>query len=78
VHSAEGAGGASGGPCVVPPSANASADIETTRRQAAKNLVGFVIVRFSFSLKGRRHDTSDRLMLLSGRIIALLAILTSR
>ena len=42
------AGGGVGGHCVVPPSpsAKAVADIETTRRQAAKNRLRFVIVLF--------------------------------
>ncbi|HVS83502.1 MAG TPA: hypothetical protein VHE60_17365 [Pyrinomonadaceae bacterium] len=32
----------------MPPSAKATADIETTRRQVAKNRVRFFIFRFSF------------------------------
>lgn len=49
VHSAGGGSAAAWGtPWVTPPSpsANATADIEATRRQVAKNLVSFVIVLF--------------------------------
>ena len=78
---ADGGGTGAGGPCKRPPSpsASATADIETTRRQVAKSRVSFVIVLFPFqrTVAGitQRHD---RQMLLSARIIALLAILGAR
>ena len=72
-------GGTEGGPCVLPPSANATADIETTRRQVAKSRLSFVIFAFSFSRNSRcTEHRGDRQMLLSARIIALLAILGAR
>ena len=45
---ADGGGGGAGGPCMTPPSpsASATADIETIRRQVAKNCASFVIVLF--------------------------------
>lgn len=46
VFSAEGGCGAWGGLCVSPPSAKATAEIETTRRLVAKNRLVFDILVF--------------------------------
>lgn len=46
VHSAGGAGGASGGPCVSPPSARATPNRETMRMEIATNRLSSFIVFF--------------------------------
>jgi hypothetical protein len=58
------AGGGAGGPCITPPSpsANAAADIETTRRQVAKNRASLVMVLFVLFIGEPLHNapaTSD-------------------
>ena len=58
-----GGGGGTGGPCVAPPSANATAEIDAMSRQVPKKCVSFDIFWFPFddALVGNRVPKSTGL-----------------
>jgi hypothetical protein len=77
VHSAGGAGSASGGVCKSPPSARTTLNKEAVRMQIATNRLSSFIVFFVllFGTMTGSNAPNYRPMLLSARIIALLAVM---